>query len=288
MSILEKYKIPHCFDKEYFDGTIERAKRKKTINRFVDEIVIEGLDNAPNLEKIANNDGRILYASNHKSHIDYLVLGYVIATNKLPIPRFAAGENLLCWPVNKIINFRKMGAFSIDRQKNGNREYLKELYKYIGSLVKNKENMLFFPEGGRNYNNPEISIKRLPLEISGSETPNKTQRVSDDYRKPQTGLIRAVMDAADKNNIKVYVEPININYDIVAENGIFSSLKKVKFKGVWYYLLDAYALTKRYFSKEKGKIYIKFGSPIEIKELGKDKKEVAGNIMQLIKNLKNE
>ncbi len=262
MSILEKYKIPHCFDKGYFDEVIKRAKRKKTINRFVDEIIIGGLDNATNLEKITKEDGRILYASNHKSHLDYLVLGYVIATNNLPVPRFAAGENLLCWPVNKIIDFRKMGAFSIDRQKNGNREYLKELYKYIGSLVKNKENMLFFPEGGRNYNN--------------------------DYRKPQTGLIRAVMNAVSNNNIKVYVEPININYDIVAEEGIFSSLKKVKFKSVGYYLLDAYALTKRYFSKEKGKIYIKFGSPTEIKDLGKDKKEVAGSIMQLIKNLKNE
>ncbi len=256
MSILEKYKIPHCFDKEYFNNVINRAKRKKTINKFVEDIVIGGLDNNLNLEKITNKGGRILYASNHKSHLDYIILGYVIAMNNLPIPRFAAGENLLCWPLNKIIDFRKMGAFSIDRKKNGNIEYLRELYKYIGNLIENKENILFFPEGGRNYN--------------------------EGYRKPQTGLIRAVMNAVDKNNIKVYVEPIHIKYDIVAEDEIFSSLKKVKFKSIFYYLLDSYALTKRYFGKEKGKIYIKFGSPAEIKELGKNKKEVADKIIDMI------
>ena len=255
------FDVAHRYDEKYLHSFIERAEKRKTLRKFVDEIITEGLNSTSLKEKIEMGN-RILYASNHKSHLDYLLLGYVIYKSGLPMPRFAAGQNLLIWPINALIDFRKMGAFSIDR-KNNEFSYRRNLYQYIQKLESEGEHILFFPEGGRSYNGK--------------------------YMEPKTGLVRAVLDEVKKEKIKVDVVPIHIDYDVVMEREIFSLLEKAKEirfveKG-FYYALDFYAVLKRYFSTEKGKVYIKFGDPINIRNLGECKKKVAGEIMHLIKLL---
>ena len=261
---MSKFNIEHCFDEGYYNSVIERARARGTIKRFVNEIIIEGLD-VERLQDESKSGEQILYASNHKSHLDYIILGEIIHRNKLPTPRYAAGHNLLAWPISSLIDFRRMGAFSIDR-KNKSQEYLRNLYKYIQDLTTNGENILFFPEGGRSYN--------------------------ESYMKPKTGLVRTVLEAIEKQEragrkIKVNIVPIHIDYDSVIEKDIFPLLdgaKKIPIIGTGlYYSLDLFAFAKRYFSTKKGNVYVKFGDSINIRNLGTNKKQIADRIMELIK-----
>ena len=57
--------------------------------------------------------GPLIYVPSHKSHIDYLVLNYVLHANHMLIPRIAAGSKLTFWPAGHV--FRKSGAFFIRR-----------------------------------------------------------------------------------------------------------------------------------------------------------------------------
>ncbi|MBI2046744.1 LemA family protein [Candidatus Pacearchaeota archaeon] len=76
-----------------------------------------------------------------------------------------------------------------------------------------------------------------------------------------------------------------------AESEIFPLLEKAKNYTLigkpLYYLLDIYAIGKRYFSTGRnGNAYIRFGCPVDINNLGKNRKEIADEIMEQIKALK--
>jgi len=58
----------------------------------------------------------------HKSHIDYLILDYVLYHNNMPVPHIAAGKNLSFWPMGPI--FRSGGAFFLRRTFGGGRAIL--------------------------------------------------------------------------------------------------------------------------------------------------------------------
>jgi len=45
----------------------------------------------------------------HKSHIDYLILSYILYHNNMQVPHVAAGKNLAFWPIGPL--FRSGGAF---------------------------------------------------------------------------------------------------------------------------------------------------------------------------------
>ncbi|MCF8084016.1 MAG: 1-acyl-sn-glycerol-3-phosphate acyltransferase, partial [Deltaproteobacteria bacterium] len=57
--------------------------------------------------------GPLIYIPSHKSHIDYLVLNYILYQHHMHVPRVAAGRNLNFWPMGTF--FRKSGAFFIRR-----------------------------------------------------------------------------------------------------------------------------------------------------------------------------
>lgn len=59
----------------------------------------------------------IVYIPAHKSHLDYLVLSYVLFANGLPCPHIAAGANLSLPLVNRLL--RACGAFFIRRTSRG-------------------------------------------------------------------------------------------------------------------------------------------------------------------------
>jgi glycerol-3-phosphate O-acyltransferase len=67
--------------------------------------------------------GTIIYVPCHKSHIDYLVLSYLLNRNQLPCPHIAAGKNLSFWPIGVL--FRNSGAFFLRRSFKGKDLYTK-------------------------------------------------------------------------------------------------------------------------------------------------------------------
>src|SRR5258707_226012 len=103
-----------------------------------------------NLQHVVNavRSHRIVYASNHKSHTDYLVEPLVLDDNGIRPPLIAAGINLFGGPLG-LINKHVTGAIPIRRNMK-DPAYLITLKAYVAEIVK-KHDLFFYPEGGRSY-----------------------------------------------------------------------------------------------------------------------------------------
>src|SRR5437870_1635283 len=97
----------------------------------------------------ASRDHRIVYVSNHKSHIDYLVQPLVLDDNGIRPPLIAAGINLFGGPLG-LIQRHVIGAIPIRRNMK-DPVYLATLKAYVAEILK-KQDLFFYPEGGRSYN----------------------------------------------------------------------------------------------------------------------------------------
>ena len=65
------------------------------------------MQNADRVRKLALEGHEIVYVPCHRSHIDYLLLSYVLYHQGLVPPHIAAGINLNFWPVGRM--FRSWG-----------------------------------------------------------------------------------------------------------------------------------------------------------------------------------
>src|SRR5512145_1704524 len=112
--------------------------------------------------RTATRAGRVVYASNHKSHTDYLVELLVLDENEVRPPIIAAGINLFGGPLG-LLHRHVTGAIPI-RRNTKDPAYLITLKAYVAELLR-KHDLFFYPEGGRSY--------------------------SGDIKTPKTGLIHA-------------------------------------------------------------------------------------------------
>src|SRR5436853_3201952 len=129
----------------------------------------------------ATRAGRVIYASNHKSHTDYLVEPLVLDDNGVRPPIIAAGINLFGGPLG-LIHKHVTGAIPI-RRNTKDPAYLITLKAYVAEILK-RHDLLLYPEGGRSY--------------------------SGELKQAKTGLIHAAL-TADTSNI-VFL-PVGISYD---------------------------------------------------------------------------
>lgn len=93
-------------------------------------------------------DYQIVYVPCHRSHMDYLLLSYVIYGNGLRVPQVAAGANLNMPIVGEIL--RAGGAFFLRRSFKGNPLYATVFKEYLHSLMKRGAPIEYFIEGGRS------------------------------------------------------------------------------------------------------------------------------------------
>ncbi len=90
----------------------------------------------------------LVYVPCHRSHIDYLLLSYVIHNEGLAIPYIAAGKNLNMPVIGPIL--RKGGAFFIRRSFKGNKLYSTVMFEYLASQISTGMPIEYFIEGGRS------------------------------------------------------------------------------------------------------------------------------------------
>lgn len=138
----------------------------------------------------AANRYRIVYASNHRSHIDYLVEPLVLDDAGIRPPIIAAGINLFGGPLG-LIHKHVTGALPI-RRNTKDPAYLITLKAYVAELLR-KHDLFFYPEGGRSY--------------------------SGELKSSKTGLYAAAL-AAELPNVAVM--PVAIAYDLVLEDHILA------------------------------------------------------------------
>ena len=138
----------------------------------------------------ATREHRVVYASNHKSHLDYLVEPVVLDDAGVRPPLIAAGINLFGGPLG-LIHRHITGAIPI-RRNTKDPAYLITLKAYVAEILK-KHDLFLYPEGGRSY--------------------------SGELKTAKTGLIHAALTADQPNLVIV---PVGIAYDLVLEDRILA------------------------------------------------------------------
>jgi len=172
---------------------------------------------------------RIVYASNHKSHTDYLVEPLVLDDNGIRPPLIAAGINLFGGPLG-LINKHVTGAIPIRRNMK-DPAYLITLKAYVAEIVK-KHDLFFYPEGGRSY--------------------------SGELKQAKTGLYNAVLDSGRSDLVII---PVAIAYDLVLEDHILAHQRVKKRQRPFR---REVAEMVRYAVGYRSRAFTTFGAPISI------------------------
>jgi glycerol-3-phosphate O-acyltransferase len=122
-------------------------------NQIYDGVEVNHMERLHDVAK----DKEVIYVPCHRSHIDYLLLGYVTYVEGLHLPHVAAGINLNMPVVGGIL--RRLGAFFLRRSFKGNRLYATVFDAYINQVIVKGYSMEYFVEGGRSRTGRLLSPK---------------------------------------------------------------------------------------------------------------------------------
>jgi glycerol-3-phosphate O-acyltransferase len=195
----------------------------RKIDRFA-----EGIDHAQK----AAAAGRVIYASNHRSHIDYLVQPLALDEAGIRPPIMAAGINLFGGALG-LINRHVTGALPI-RRNTKDPAYLITLKAYVAELL-TRHDLMFYPEGGRSY--------------------------SGELKPPKTGLMHAALLAQVD---RMVVLPCAIAYDLVLEDHV---LARQRVKRSQRPFSRELAEMVRYAVGYRSRAFVTFGAPIGLESL---------------------
>ncbi len=140
----EKYALEIAADISYPTIRILVRLLRWLWNRIYDGVELNHMER---LHEVAK-DKELIYVPCHRSHIDYLLLGYVTYEAGLHLPHVAAGINLNMPVVGGIL--RRGGAFFLRRSFKGNRLYAAVFDTYIHEILVKGHSMEYFIEGGRS------------------------------------------------------------------------------------------------------------------------------------------
>jgi glycerol-3-phosphate O-acyltransferase len=138
----------------------------------------------------AARTGGIIYISNHKSHLDYLVELLALEDNGIRPPVTAAGINLFGGPLG-LLQRHVIGAIPI-RRNTKDPVYLVTLKAYVSELLRHHD-LMFYIEGGRSY--------------------------SGELKPVKTGLLHAAMQSGRED---LLIVPMAVAYDLVLEDRILA------------------------------------------------------------------
>jgi len=189
------------------------------------ERLAEGLDHV----EAALRTGRIVYVSNHKSHLDYLVEPLVLDDHGIRPPLTAAGINLFGGALG-LLHRHVTGAIPI-RRNSKDPLYLVTLRAYMAELLKRRD-LLYYAEGGRSY--------------------------TGELKSPKTGLLQAAL-LADRAELSVV--PMAVAYDLVLEDRMLprAALKKRKRP-----FAQEVAEMVRHAVGYRSRAFVSFGEPIPL------------------------
>lgn len=112
-------------------------------HRIYDGIRVHGLERVAALAETHT----VVYTPCHRSHIDYLLLSYVLFHRGFMVPHVAAGDNLDLPIVGGVL--RGGGAFFMRRRFSGDRLYSAVFSEYIYQVFRRGHAVEYFVEGGR-------------------------------------------------------------------------------------------------------------------------------------------
>ncbi len=177
----------------------------------------------------------VIYVPCHRSHIDYLLLSYLLFRNGLTPPHIAAGINLNMPVIGGLL--RRGGAFFMRRTFKGNPLYTAVFNEYLHTLFTKGFPVEYFVEGGRS----------------------RTGRML----QPRTGMLAITLRSFLRSSrTPIVFVPVYIGYERVLEGRTYlgelrgASKKKESIFDIFKVIG---ALKQRF-----GQVYVNFGEPIRL------------------------
>jgi 1-acyl-sn-glycerol-3-phosphate acyltransferase len=141
----------------------------------------------------------VLYAPTHRSHLDSVEVAYSIFHLGLPVPRYAAGINLMSNPFWEWM-LKSLGAYAVDRDRTRNSLYLECLTLYSQVMLEQGIPSLVYPEGTRSRTGGIVPVK--------------------------TGLLTTAVNAFKNSGTEIVIVPISISYETVPEDNQFCDIEE--------------------------------------------------------------
>jgi glycerol-3-phosphate O-acyltransferase len=205
-------------------------------HRIYDGIAVdeEGLQRA--IE--ASRQGPLVFCPAHRSHIDYLVLSFVLWQHRIAPPHIAAGANLSFFPLGRL--FRGCGAFFLRRSFGSDALYAAVFRAYIQELVRSGTAIEFFLEGTRSRTG-KLLMPRFGL---------------------LSMLVQAWRSGARED---LQFVPLSIDYERIIEASSYErelqGAQKVT-ENIGGLLRTTKVLRSRY-----GRVQVQFGAPVSLRSL---------------------
>ncbi|HSC85415.1 MAG TPA: glycerol-3-phosphate 1-O-acyltransferase PlsB [Pseudomonas sp.] len=180
----------------------------------------------------------IIYVPCHRSHIDYLLLSYLLFRNGLTPPHIAAGINLNMPVIGGLL--RRGGAFFMRRTFKGNPLYTAVFNEYLHTLFGRGFPVEYFVEGGRS----------------------RTGRML----QPKTGMLAITLRSFLRSSrLPVVFVPVYIGYERVLEGrtylGELRGAAKKKES-----IFDIFKVISAIRKQRFGSVWVNFGEPIKLAE----------------------
>ena len=159
-------------------------------SRIYDGVAVHGLERVMDLAATHT----LVFAPCHRSHIDYLLLSYVLHHQGLMLPHIASGDNLNLPVVGRLL--RGGGAFFIRRSFRDDDIYRAVLDEYVYQTLRRGHSVEYFIEGTRSRTG-----RLLP---------------------PRTGMLQTTLDSVARGLPRpLAVIPVHIAYEKVIEAASF-------------------------------------------------------------------
>ena len=199
-------------------------------NKIYRGVLVHHLDK---LKEVAPGH-EVVYVPCHRSHMDYLLLSYLLYERGIVPPHIAAGINLNLPVVGTIL--RKGGAFFMRRSFRGNPLYSAVFTEYVAQLVSGGYSLEYFIEGGRS----------------------RTGRLL----QPKGGMIAMTVRAWLRQPTRpVLFQPVYIGYERLMEGNSYLdelSGKPKEKESIWSLLWGIPKVLRSNY----GQVVVNFGEPI--------------------------
>ena len=204
-------------------------------NRIYRGVLVHHLDK---LKALAPGH-EIVYVPSHRSHMDYLLLSYLLYDRGIVPPHIVAGINLNLPVIGSIL--RKGGAFFIRRTIRGSALYSTVLSQYVAQLVAEGYSIEYFIEGGRS----------------------RTGRLL----QPKGGMISMTLRAFLRQPTRpVLFQPVYIGYEKLMEGNSYLdelSGKPKEKESIWALLWGIPKVLRQNY----GQVVVNYGEPIALNDI---------------------
>jgi len=233
-----------AIDKGYSREAYKRILRLGGEKFFFENVVVSGKENL-------SSERQRIYLANHLSHMDYALIWLLSHRDGFKMPVIAAGKNLDLRLFRMIgFDFGRLGGEFIDREllSNGNGSFSdrRDVYRRFRNIVSGGEDLLVFPEGGRNYHAEEGVMNSF-----------------------YEGILRAALSGADVDRTDLVL--LAFDYDRKVEDGFLDKIERHRKDKNWrYYFWDAAAYASHFAGRQfcdRGDAYVSVGSPRKIGEI---------------------